>query len=185
MLFGPNQPKRFAIFLSGAGSTFQSIIEVQGLHQPALVISNKTNANGLLRARRFGLPIYTIDENTSIEQINSILKFYKIDFIFLAGYMKLLKKEFIENYWYKKTFNIHPSILPKFKGLNAAERSWKQNFQMGVSIHEVVAEVDSGTIKLQNLSLNKNHGLNLKESLCFLRSTEQSSLRNFFLRILK
>lgn len=185
MLFGPREPKRFAVFLSGSGSTLQSIIEIQGLHQPALVISNNPNAYGLKRAKRFGIPTFVLNGSFKVEEVNSILEKYKIEFIFLAGYMKLLKKEFIENIWHKKIFNIHPSLLPKYKGLNAVERSWGEGSAMGVSIHEVVTEVDSGRLKTQSLSLNSDHSLNLSEAEIFLRSTEQSALRHFFQRVVK
>lgn len=181
MLNGCRKARRYAIFISGGGSTLQTFLDHQHQFEVKLVVSNKKSALGALRAKRNGISVEHVSSSSSVDDLNKILKQYKITHIFLAGYMKILSADFI-NSWQGKISNIHPSLLPSYKGLNAAERSWQEQSNMGVSLHDVIADLDAGTIVMQKMSTKANEVFSLNEALVFLRTTEQNILRNFLLR---
>jgi phosphoribosylglycinamide formyltransferase 1 len=181
MLSGCRKSRRYAVFISGSGSTLQSFLDQQHQFEIKLVVSNKKSAIGALRAKRNGVNLQYITSKTSTEEINKILQQHGITHIFLAGYMRILPADFI-NSWQGKITNIHPSLLPEYKGLQAAERSWQEKANMGVSIHDVIADLDAGTILMQKMSTQSTENLNMNEALLLLRTTEQSLLRNFTLR---
>lgn len=181
MLNGCRRARRYAIFISGGGSTLQSFLDQQAQFEVKLVVSNKKSALGALRAKRNGVCVEYVNSKTTTEELNSILKQHGITHIFLAGYMKILTEEFI-NSWQGKITNVHPSLLPEYKGLHAAERSWQENSNMGVSVHDVIADLDAGAILMQKMSAKPSEGLSQQEALLLLRSTEQNLLRNFSLR---
>ena len=178
MLNGCRKARRYAVFISGGGSTLQSFLDQQHQFEVKLVISNKKAALGALRAKRNGVNVQFVNSKTSTEELNQVLKEHNITHIFLAGFMKILPADFI-NSWQGKIANIHPSLLPEYKGLHAAERSWQEKNNMGVSIHDVIADLDAGSIITQKISTKNTESLSLDEALLFLRSTEQSLLRNF------
>ena len=115
--------KRACVFISGKGSNLKSLIHnTRNYNFPIninLVISNNYLADGILFAKKNSIPYFVVDtsqrnfENLILQKI----KKNKIDIICLAGYMKILSQNFIKNFG-KKILNIHPSLLPKFKGLN-------------------------------------------------------------------
>lgn len=181
MLSGIRKPLKHAVFISGNGSTLQGLLEMQHQLDVALVVSNKSKANGLLKAKRFGIPILHFDKNMNYEQLTEILKKHKIDRIFLAGYMKLLPENFV-NKWKNKIVNIHPSLLPKFPGLDAAENSWTAKADMGVSIHNVIPQMDEGEVILQKKSSKKDDLFQMSEAMLLIRKTEQYLLREYALR---
>lgn len=176
MLSGCKKPASVAVFISGSGSTLQALLEMQHQIEIKLVICNRKAATGKLKAKRFGLPVVQIDKNTTDEQLNAILQLHKIDRIMLAGFMKLLSPGFVES-WQNRMINIHPSLLPAYKGLEAAEKSWNDNSDMGVSIHHVTAEMDEGQIILQKRSLSASKSYTFQEASIWLRQTEQHLLR--------
>ncbi|GJL86012.1 MAG: phosphoribosylglycinamide formyltransferase [Micavibrio sp.] len=148
-----------AVFISGRGSNLQSLIDAcQEDNYPAqisVVLSNKPNVQGLERAKKAGIPTLTIPhkdfetkeafEGTILEA----LKDYPIDLICLAGFMRILSPYFI-GHWPDKIINIHPSLLPDYKGLNTHERALADGQkEVGCTIHHVVPEMDSGPIIMQ------------------------------------
>lgn len=181
MLNGCRKVRRYAIFISGSGSTLQSFLDQQSQFEVKLVVSNKKTTLGALRAKRNGVSVEYVNSKTTTEELNGLLKKYGITHIFLAGYMKILTEDFI-NSWQEKITNVHPSLLPKYKGLHAAERSWQENSDMGVSVHDVIADLDAGRILMQKISSKASESLNQEEALLLLRSTEQNLLRKFSLR---
>jgi phosphoribosylglycinamide formyltransferase-1 len=86
--------------------------------------------------------------------LREALRSKEIDFIFCAGFMKIIPASFL-NQWDKPIYNLHPSLLPKYKGLKAIERAYEEGDDIGVSIHTLVAEVDSGQVVLQDKVLEK------------------------------
>lgn len=181
MLSGPRKPQRVAVFISGGGSTLQALLEMHHQIDVALVITNKKNAIGTLKAKRFGKKVIHFSKDMSFENLNEILKKTKIEAIVLAGFMKILPESFLKN-WTGQIVNIHPSLLPQYPGLQSAERSWEDNFTMGVSLHEVIPEMDAGKILLQQSSLKQPKSFELSYALTFLRRTEQFLLRELTLR---
>lgn len=181
MLNGSKKPFRTAVLISGGGSTLQALLEMKHQIDISLVISNKSKIQGLNKARRFGVPVVTLEKKINYQDLHKILTQFKIERIFLAGFMKLIPADFID-LWRDKIINIHPSLLPLYPGLNSAERAWQDNSEIGVTIHNVITEMDSGEIHLQMSSITQPKKLSLNESLVFLRRTEQHLLRETAIR---
>ena len=145
-----------AVFLSGNGSNLKSLINYSLKENSKfiinLVISNNSKAKGLNIAKNFKIKNKIIKySNIKIAEKNIFLelKKNKIDLICLAGFMKILSKDFIKHY-YGKIINIHPSLLPKYKGLNTHQRAIKNKEKYsGCSVHYVNEKLDSGKIILQ------------------------------------
>ncbi len=144
--------KSACIFISGKGSNLKNLIKrSRDYNFPItikLVISDRKKAMGILHAKKNSIPYLIIDtksrnyENRLLES----LKRYNITLICLAGYMKILSKKFLRNYG-KKVINIHPSLLPKFKGLNTFSRVLKnKEKKTGCTVHYVDEKLDNGKI---------------------------------------
>jgi phosphoribosylglycinamide formyltransferase-1 len=145
-----------AVFISGTGSNLKNIIKFSKIKKSPisinLIISNTCLAKGLKYAEQFKIKkkIFNFkDYNKAEKKILILLKKEKIEFICLAGYMKILSAEFIKKFG-KKIINIHPSLLPKYKGLNTHSRAIKNKDKLaGCTVHYVAAKLDSGKIILQ------------------------------------
>ena len=145
-----------AVFISGTGSNLKNLIKhslkKDSKFQICLVISNKSKAKGLNYAKRYKIKKKVINyssiKNAEMNILNE-LKRNKIDLVCLAGYMKILSKNFIKKFK-GKILNIHPSLLPKYKGLNTHQRvlNNKEKYS-GCTVHFVNARLDSGKIILQ------------------------------------
>ena len=148
--------RKIAVFISGRGSNLKNLIKhskkKNSLIKIILVISNNPNAKGLKYASKSKIKIYGIRfKNKSSFENNSLklLKKYNIDLLCLAGFMKILSGNFIKKFS-KPILNIHPSLLPKYKGLNTHERAIKNKDKFaGASIHKVTEKLDSGKVILQ------------------------------------
>tara|TARA_Y100000590_G_C15591656_1_gene966335 strand:- start:520 stop:1101 length:582 start_codon:yes stop_codon:yes gene_type:complete len=145
-----------AVFISGRGSNLKSLINYskskKSLINIKLVVSNNINAKGLKYAKRHNIKYYFINyKNLHNSEMRILKKLSKlsIDLICLAGFMKIISKNFI-NKFNKPILNIHPSLLPKYKGLNTHYRTINNNeIFSGSSVHLVVPKLDSGKIILQ------------------------------------
>ena len=145
-----------AVFISGTGSNLENLIKhslkKDSKFQICLVISNKSKAKGLNYAKRYKIKKKVINyssiKNAEMNILNE-LKRSKIDLVCLAGYMKILSKNFIKKFK-GKILNIHPSLLPKYKGINTHQRVLDNNEKFsGCTIHYVNSKLDSGKIILQ------------------------------------
>ena len=145
-----------SIFISGRGSNLKSIIKYSKKKSSKinikLVVSNKRNAHGIIFAKKNKINSIIISYKNIKKAEKKIfyhLKKYNIKYIFLAGFMKILSKNFIKKFK-NKIINIHPSLLPKYKGLNTHERviGNKEKFS-GCTVHFVNEKLDSGKIILQ------------------------------------
>ena len=152
------------IFISGSGSNLLSIIKnSKDYNFPIvikLIISNNKSAYGLNYAKKYSIPykFYNCDNQIRFERYCLIeLKKRKIKLLCLAGFMKILSKNFINNFGYK-IINIHPSLLPKFKGLNTHKRVLKNKERYtGCTVHYVNSKLDSGNIISQKkISIKSN-----------------------------
>ena len=145
-----------AVFISGRGSNLKSILKFSKKKTSKinlkLVISNKSNAPGLFFAKKNKVNFKIINYKNikkAESQILKHLKKNKIKLIFLAGFMKVLSKNFIQQFK-NKIINIHPSLLPKYKGLNTHKRAIKNREKFsGCTVHFVNEKLDSGKIILQ------------------------------------
>ena len=153
-----------AVFISGTGSNLKSLIKFSKLKKSPisinLIVSNDSKSKGLqygkifkIKKKIFAFKKKHIDEKKILFE----LKKNRIDLICLAGFMKILSKAFINNF-NGKILNIHPSLLPKFKGLNTHERALKNKEKYsGCTVHFVNSKLDSGKIILQDkVRINKN-----------------------------
>ena len=145
-----------AVFISGTGSNLKNLIKFSKIKRTPisvdLIISNTGLAKGLKYADQFKIKkkIFNFrNYNETEKKILTLLKKEKIEFICLAGYMKILSGSFIKKFG-RKIINIHPSLLPKYKGLNTHARAIKNKDKLaGCTVHYVDAKLDSGKIILQ------------------------------------
>mgnify|MGYP006158231117 FL=1 len=145
-----------AVFISGTGSNFKNLIKHSlknnSKFKITLVISNKSNAKGLDCANKYKVNkkiINYLNTRNAEKNILTALKKNNIDLICLAGFMKILTNNFIKQFK-GKIINIHPSLLPKYKGLNTHQRAIDSNEKYsGCTVHYVTSKLDSGKIILQ------------------------------------
>jgi phosphoribosylglycinamide formyltransferase-1 len=152
--------KRVAILISGRGSNMAALIEAaKDKDYPAeivLVLSNRPDAAGLDVARANGIQTYVIDHKVFGKDraafdaaMQAVLMEHRIDIVCLAGFMRLLTPSFVEA-WRGRMINIHPALLPAFKGLDTHARVLQAGVKMhGATVHFVVPEMDSGPIIAQ------------------------------------
>ncbi|MDA9682137.1 phosphoribosylglycinamide formyltransferase [Candidatus Pelagibacter sp.] len=144
---------KIAVFISGKGSNLKSLIKFSK-HKKSpisidLIISNNSKSKGLAFGQIYKIQkkIFNFNKQTKAENdILKLLKKKKINLICLAGFMKILSKNFIQDFK-GKILNIHPSLLPKYKGLNTHERAIKDKANYsGCTVHLVTPKLDSGKI---------------------------------------
>ena len=152
--------KRIAILISGRGSNMSALIDAakDPTHpaQIVLVVSNRPDAGGLQRATENGIATAVVDHKTygkdreGFEQaLQSVLEQHRIDIVCLAGFMRLLTSWFVSR-WTGRMLNIHPALLPAFKGLDTHRRAIEARAEHhGATVHFVVPEMDSGPIIAQ------------------------------------
>ena len=153
-----------AVFISGRGSNLRSLINYfKKKNSPILIkliVSNNPDAKGLIYAKRSKINYYITKLQSKKIAEKKLLKElykYKINFICLAGFMKILSGDFIKKFK-KPILNIHPSLLPKYKGLNTHKRVIKNKEKYsGSTVHLVTNKLDSGKIILQQkVKISKN-----------------------------
>jgi phosphoribosylglycinamide formyltransferase-1 len=148
---------RVAVFVSGGGSNMVALLEdmARAGHQgqPAVVLSNRPDAGGLARAAERAVPTVVVDhrpftgDRAAFETaINAALEPFAPDLICLAGFMRILSPVFIRH-WTGRMLNVHPSLLPKYKGLHTHARALEAGDAVhGCTVHEVTAALDDGPI---------------------------------------
>jgi phosphoribosylglycinamide formyltransferase-1 len=151
LLTGSNKIKT-AVFISGTGSNLKSLIQFSKLKKSPIIIemiiSNNSKSKGLQYAKNYKIKkkVFNFKNTLSDKKIIHELKKNNINLICLAGFMKILSKSFIKNFK-GKILNIHPSLLPKYKGLNTHEKAIKNKDKYsGCTVHFVNSKLDSGKI---------------------------------------
>jgi len=148
--------KRVAIFISGGGSNMVSLVDsMTGDHpaRPCLVISNQPDAGGLAKASAKGIPTAVVDhrpfkgDRAAFEaELARVVDAARPDILCLAGFMRVLTEGFVSRYQ-GRMLNIHPSLLPKYRGLNTHARALEAgDAEHGCTVHEVTPELDDGPI---------------------------------------
>ena len=148
-----------AVLLSGRGSNLQALIDAAASPEfPAeivRVVSNVPGAGGLERAAQAGIATATIDHRdfedreTFEDALQAALEADEVELVCLAGFMRLLTKDFVDR-WHDRMINIHPSLLPSYKGLHTHERVLEDGVRFtGCTVHFVRAEMDAGPIIVQ------------------------------------
>ena len=156
-----NATKRIVVLISGSGSNLQALIdaaELGGINGNIVaVISNKPEVYGLTRAENAGIATAVVDHRKfdgreAFEaELSKVINQYSPDLILLAGFMRILNSEFVQPYE-GKMLNIHPSLLPKYKGLHTHRRALENgDTEHGVSVHFVTAELDGGPVIAQRI----------------------------------
>jgi phosphoribosylglycinamide formyltransferase-1 len=144
-------PKRVAVLISGRGSNMKALVEQAGGYQVVLVASNKPQAEGLDWARAKGLPTWAwdskgVDKEEFDRTMSAALTDHGVGTIALAGFMRILSTWFIEE-WRGRVLNIHPSLLPKYRGLDTHQRALDAKDKAGgCSVHVVTEELDAGEV---------------------------------------
>ena len=148
-----SRPKSI-IFISGNGSNLQNIINNVTNNflkmDIVAVVSNNAEAKGLVRAKEAGIETIVIDtSNKYIDKLLTLINTYHVDLVLLAGFMKILPKDFTDKF-YGKIINLHPSLLPKFKGLDTHKKvlASKEKYH-GASVHFVTSKLDDGPVIIQ------------------------------------
>lgn len=181
--------KKIAILFSGKGSNLAHI--VKQLHNKELevvvALTNRPNAEGISIVKENHIALEIVDSKNfeKREEFDKVLverlRPYGVDFAVLAGFMRILTPVFTQNV---KSINLHPSLLPRHKGLNAIEKSYEDEFKSGgVTVHYVSSQLDSGEIVLQKEILK--NGLSFEEYDKKVRSVEKDALTEAIVKILK
>lgn len=148
-----------AVLISGNGSNLQAIIDSCNRGEIAAsiacVISNEAEAYGLQRAKKANIPTHVLshtefpDRNLFDDALAKLIDGYNVDLIVLAGFMRILGADFIKRYEHR-IINVHPSLLPKYKGLNTHARALSAGDKLhGASVHFVTADLDGGPVITQ------------------------------------
>ena len=166
--------KRIVVLISGSGSNLQAIIdaiESGRIHgQIVQVISNKADAYGLVRAVNAGIPTCHIDHKAYAsreefdEEMRRTIDSQQADLVVLAGFMRILSSSFVQHYS-GRMLNIHPSLLPKYKGLHTHQRALAaSDCEHGCTVHFVTEELDGGPLLIQAIVpiINNDNELNLQ-----------------------
>ena len=152
-------PLRVVVLISGNGSNLQAIIDASkknpGLYEVVAVISNRENGYGIERADREGISSAIIDHRAYDSResydhaLMQIIDAFEPELVVLAGFMRILTPEFVRHYA-GRMLNIHPSLLPKYKGLNTHQRAIDAGDKVhGCSVHFVTEALDDGPVVLQ------------------------------------
>ncbi len=153
------ESKKIVVLISGSGSNLQALIDNQISGQVSgqisAVISNKQDAFGLVRAEKANIATHVVDHTqyssreTYDQALAQVIDTYQPDLVVLAGFMRILTPEFVQKY-VGKMLNIHPSLLPKYQGLNTHQRAIDAGDKThGVSVHFVTEELDGGPVVCQ------------------------------------
>ena len=139
---------RLGVMCSGNGTNFENIVRTCKDHEVVLMIHNKAKCGAAKRADRLGIPHCTI-KSADEEQMIQLFKAWRVDLIVLADWMKIVSPKLIDAFP-QRIINIHPSLLPKYKGLNAVQQALdaKDN-TTGCTVHYVTPDLDAGEIILQ------------------------------------
>lgn len=144
-------PRRVGILISGRGSNMQALVEKAAGYDVSLVASNKPQAAGLDWARERGLPTWAwdskgVDKEEFDRTLSGALEDHLVGTVALAGFMRILSPWFIEQ-WRGRILNIHPSLLPKYRGLDTHARALEAgDASGGCSVHIVTEELDAGEV---------------------------------------
>lgn len=152
------QPCNAVVLISGSGSNLQALIDSQGEDNPLrirAVISNRADAYGLTRAQNAGIATQVLDHKAFADReafdcaLIEAIDGFRPDLVVLAGFMRILTPAFVRHYS-GRLLNIHPSLLPKHKGLNTHQRALDaQDREHGCSVHFVSEELDGGPLVIQ------------------------------------
>jgi phosphoribosylglycinamide formyltransferase-1 len=144
-------PRRVGVLISGRGSNMRALVNGEGDYQVVLVASNKPDAAGLIWAQKRGLSTWALDSKGIAKEeydrrLSDALEEHGVGTIALAGFMRILSPWFVDE-WTGRIVNIHPSLLPKYRGLDTHARAIEAGDPVsGCSVHVVTEELDAGEV---------------------------------------
>ena len=137
---------RLGVMCSGNGTNFENILRTCTKHEVVVMIHNKKKCGALKRAAKFGVPHCYVNAKDE-EKMIDLFRVWRVDLIVLAGYMRIIKNP---DAFPVPIINVHPSLLPKYKGLHAVEQAMESgDKETGCTVHYVNEELDGGEIILQ------------------------------------
>ena len=140
---------RLAVLCSGNGSNFENIVRTCRSDEVVLMIHNKKKCGAAKRADKLGIPHSYIESTDEVNMIR-LIQAWNVDLVVLAGWMRIVTKDFIEAFR-GRIINVHPSLLPKYKGLRAIEQAMEAGeTETGATVHYVNEELDGGEIIIQS-----------------------------------
>ena len=138
---------RLGVMCSGNGTNFENIIRSVTKHEVVLMIHNKKECGAIKRAEKFGIPHCYVNAKDE-EKMVELFRVWRVDYIVLAGYMRIIKNP---SAFHCPLINVHPSLLPKYKGLHAVEQALESGDKVtGCTVHYVNEELDGGEVILQS-----------------------------------
>ena len=139
---------KLGVMCSGNGTNFENIVRTCNKDEVVVMVHNKEKCGAAKRANKLGIP-HTYIKSKNEDLIIQVMQAWKVDLIVLAGWMRIISPKLIDAFP-NKIINLHPSLLPKYKGLHAIERALDSGDEMtGVTVHYVNEELDGGKIILQ------------------------------------
>ncbi len=139
---------KLGVMCSGNGTNFENIVRTCREDEVVVMVHNKEKCGAAKRAEKFGIP-HTHIKSKKEDLIIDVMRAWKVDLIVLAGWMRIISPKLIEAFP-NKIINLHPSMLPKYKGLHAIERALESGDRFtGVSVHYVNEELDGGEVIIQ------------------------------------
>lgn len=177
---------RWAVFVSGTGSNLQNFLDLERKrilkkHRIVLVVADRP-CPAIDKAKRAKKEVWIQSPKSEgfSKALLKALKAQRVDAIFLLGYMRILSEDFLKS-WKKRIVNLHPSWLPQYPGLNAIERAVQADEDfLGVTLHEVVPEVDAGPI-LRQISFPRDRSLSLESLTEQVHAYERKLVTEFLL----
>ena len=164
--------KKIVILFSGEGTNLEYILKNEHNFEVVQTLTNNKISKGITISKNYNKPCHILSKNDFEEELINICLSVKPDIIVLAGFMKILSSNFIKKF---NIINLHPSLLPLHKGLNAIERSYyDKSIYGGVTVHYVVPKIDSGEIILSNKILKES--LSLEEYIFEIKIIEKQTL---------
>tara|TARA_R100000329_G_scaffold69244_1_gene60652 strand:- start:217 stop:747 length:531 start_codon:yes stop_codon:yes gene_type:complete len=137
--------KRLGVMCSGNGTNFENIVRSCNEHEVVLMVYNNKGCGASRRALKFGIPNVYFPSTEEIKIINEF-HWARVDYIILAGWMRILSQNFVSQFP-NRIINVHPSLLPKYKGLHAVEQAMESGEkETGCTVHYVNDELDGGEI---------------------------------------
>ncbi len=144
----------WAVLISGRGSNLSALLDYPDEISISIVVSSKPGVDGLAKARRAGIPTLILDRRIDWSALTVTLRSRGVTHICLAGFMRIVPPAFVAE-WRGQIVNLHPSLLPKYPGLESIRVAFEADDDLGVTVHEVDEGVDTGRALLQKTSLKK------------------------------
>lgn len=176
---------RWALFFSGRGSNLEAILKTycKTWSYPPVLVSDNPKSKGIKVAESYGLTTHILKKPIDYKLLSTFLKEQKVDHIFLLGYLKIIPASFLSD-WTNNIFNLHPSLLPAYPGLQSIERAYEEKKAIGITIHRVTEGVDQGQILMQQKIFEDQSfdHLSLEEVKSIVHSKEHKLVCDFILK---